>query len=93
VSYEERRREEWRRERGERGVNGDRSGEMERLQDGRSVGLEEELVQRRYMGDVREEMRRVNLRRILARLGEWAPDLKVRRAWMEEVESVMMQGD
>jgi hypothetical protein len=93
VSYEGRRGEEWRRERGERGVKGDGSGEMGRLRDGRSAGLEEELVQRRYMGDVREEMRRANLRRILARLGEWAPDLKVRRVWMEEVESVMIQGD
>jgi hypothetical protein len=60
VIYEGREGEEWERERGERGVKGDGRGEMGRLWDGRSAGLEEELVQRRYNGAVREEMRRAN---------------------------------
>lgn len=32
-------------------------------------------------------------RRIFARNGECAPDLKVRAAWRDDVESVMIHGD
>jgi len=77
---------------GQEGEKGSGKGEMGSEREGRSAGFVEEEVQRRGRGEVRDFMRWAKLRRIFARSGEWAPDLKERRAWREEVESDMMQG-
>ena len=81
------------REMGEEGRKGVGVGEMGRDLDGRSAGLLDEWTQRRKRGNLREDRRRDSLRRILARWGLWAPDLRVEAVAMEEVESETRQGD
>lgn len=66
--------------RGVEGKKGEGEGEMGREREGRSAGLCSEGIQRTWMGEDRVERRREMERRIWARCGAWAPDLRVRAA-------------
>ena len=83
---------QWAREMGDVGWNGEGDEEIGRSRDGRSAGLCSEGIHRRWIGAVDLAARSANSRRSFARCGAWAPDLKVSMAWMEVVESEIMQG-